>query len=484
MTKKFKLLCLLVCLLFAVTQLTGCIEITKRQPESIEDPTSPEQTISVKPSPAERSDVASVSWVEYTEDPGGLIFSYPQGWEVATSESAISIENAETYEQLLMSTMPFDENKDPYTLATEFISLVETNNPNLHASNWRTNPQTANSQVAFDLYDKIDGIEYDGSGIVIKDSVQAIWFSYFAPSSAYSSDRATELLHGFIRSLGTESSSGTQEPNNTNTSKRNSRIEANAKGFLFILEFGLGAPFTAEQEQIILDEVITSWSSLTEAELSAYDEYPLLAEFVLTLGQEELNELRETMENIAREWLDESPDSDKVVRIIRDQLNTRGKVVIAGDPPLTEMSLTAYSEIIAYSRLLRENPQALPEQVSSNSINDIKKQVLDSWETFTREEQEQIATSPGLWFCLRTLVNKGSESEQNTIRNELRKLTPETQTATGGGTTSSGTSGGSMSGKPMDSSSHAAMLGIQQMTFNSYMWSRGFNYSIAHGKMW
>lgn len=479
MTKKLKLLCLFVCLLFAVTQLAGCVEITKRQPETKEDPTSLEQTISVKPSPAVEGDEASendVSWVKYTEDPGGLLFSYPQGWEVEVSESAISIENAETYEQLLMSMMPFDEVKDPTTLATDFITLLQTNNPHVLASNWRTNPQTANSQVAFDLYDKIDGIEYDGSGIVIKDNEQAVWFSYFAPNSTYSSDRATELLHGFIRSLATESSSGSQEPNNTNNSNRNSRIEANAKGFLFILEFGLGAPFTAEQEQIILDELITGWSSLTEAELSAYDEYPLLVQFVLTLGQKELNELRETMENTTREWLDESPDTDKVVRIVRDQLNTRGKEVIAGDPPLTEMSLTSYSEIIAFSRLLRENPQALPEQISSNSVNDIKKQVLDSWETFTREEQEQIVTSPGLWFCLRTLVSNGSESEQKKIRNELLKLTPETQTATGGSTSSTK--------KPMDMTSHAAMMNIQQMTFNSYMWSRGFNYSISHGKMW
>ncbi len=67
------------------------------------------------------------------------------------------------------------------------------------------------------------------------------------------------------------------------------------------------------------------------------------------------------------------PDTDETVKIIKEQLKTRGKEVIAGNPPLTEMSLTAYSEIITYSRLLKQNPKAMPEQISHDSVNEIKK---------------------------------------------------------------------------------------------------------------
>jgi hypothetical protein len=31
---------------------------------------------------------------------------------------------------------------------------------------------------------------------------------------------------------------------------------------------------------------------------------------------------------------------------------------------------------------------------------------------------------------------------------------------------------------------HNVLMNIQQQTFNQYMWSRGFNYQPATGKMW
>ena len=36
----------------------------------------------------------------------------------------------------------------------------------------------------------------------------------------------------------------------------------------------------------------------------------------------------------------------------------------------------------------------------------------------------------------------------------------------------------------MNMATHNSLMAIQQMTFNTYMWSRGFNYSPAYGKMW
>lgn len=479
MTKRFRLYSLM-CILLAVIQLTGCVEVTVQQPAAQQGSTSSYQTLPTKPAPSvEGNEVgddevpeSTESWVKYAADQGGLSFNYPKGWKVEVDESAISIDNAETDEQLIMSMIPFDEDKNPTALATNFITLLQTNNPNMHASNWRTDPQTADSQVVFDLSDEIGEKEYSGSGIVIRDSQQAIWFSYFAPEPIYSHDRGNELLHGFIGSLASESES--EDPDNNIDSDLIATIDSNAKGFIFVLEFALGAPFTANQEQIILDELKSNWYSLSEEELSNYDQYPLFAKQILTMSQEDLNVLREELEKTTMEWIDESPDSDKVVSIIRDHLNNKGKTVIAGDPPLTEMSLTAYSEIIAYSRLLRENPEATPEQISSDSVNDIKNQVQDSWATYTNEEQQQIATSPGIWFCLRTLVNNGSESEQDDVRGNLLKLTPETQT----------TDASNNSNKPMSMAAHNVMMNVQQMTFNTYMWSRGFNYSPAYGKMW
>ncbi len=151
--------------------------------------------------------------------------------------------------------------------------------------------------------------------------------------------------------------------------------------------------------------------------------------------------------------------------------------MIAGDPPLTEMSLTAYSEIISYSRLLRQNPKAMPEQISLDSVKEIKKQVQDTWKTLTLTERQQIATAPGLWICLRTLLSNGSKSEQEKVRSNLLKLTLSTQTTKDNEKSET-------RNKPMDMGTHSSLMAIKQMTFNTYMWSRGFNYSPAYGKMW
>ncbi len=418
---------------------------------------------------------ATGSWVKYTAADGSFSFHYPEGWKAGEDKSAVTIDNSNTDEQLMMVMLSYDRNKSPAALASNFIAMLKTNNPNLKASNWQTDPKTINSQVFFDLTDKIDKKQYIGSAMVIKDNQQAIWFSYTGPASVYSRDRCLALLQGFIGSLASGSES--KDPKIIYDPDLTSKIDTNAKGFIFVLEFALGAPFTGTQERVILDELKSGWRSLSEKELSGYDQYPLLAKTILTMEQKDLEELRSELEKNTMEWIGESPDSNEAVKIIKGQLKTRGKEVIAGDPPLTEMSLTAYSEIISYSRLLRQNPKAMPEQISLDSVKEIKKQVQDTWKTLTLKEQQQIATAPGLWICLRTLLSNGSKSEQEKVRSNLLKLTLPTQTTKDNEKSQTGN-------KPIDMGTHSSLMAIKQMTFNTYMWSRGFNYSPAYGKMW
>ncbi|MEA4963367.1 hypothetical protein [Lutispora sp.] len=414
-------------------------------------------------------------WAKYTAADGSFSFHYPKEWKAAADKSAVSIDNAKTDEQLMMAMIPYDKDKNPAAMANDFITLLKESNPNIQASNWQTDPKTGSSQVIFDLTDKIDQKQYNGLGIVIKDSQQAIWFSYTAPAAGYSRDRGIALLQGLIGSLAY--GSGSKDPEIIYDLDLTAKIDANAKGFIFVLEFALGAPLTGSQEQAILDELKSGWRSLTEKELTEYDQYPVLAKTILVMGQKDLEELRSELEKTVIEWIDGSPDSDEAVKIIRDQLKIRGKEVIAGDPPLTEMALTAYSEIIAYSRLLRQNPKAMPEQISPDSVKEIKKQVEGVWKTFTDKEREQIATCPGLWICLRTLLAGGSKSEQDKVRSDIVNLTPETQAIKGNEKSGAGE-------KPMTMAAHNSLMAIQQMTFNTYMWSRGFNYSPVFGKMW
>lgn len=429
--------------------------------------------------------VSAESWIKYTMSDGSFSFHYPLGWRVDEAESAVVISNAKTDEQLIMTAIPYSKVKTPTNLAKDFIILLNNDNPELKASNWLKTPQNNNSQITFDLTNEIDKKLYKGTGLVIKDDQEAFWFSYITLSPTYSRDRGLGLLQGFMASIA--SGSDSNNPMVAYDHSSTAKIETNAKGFIFVLEFALGSPLTTIQERIILDELKSSWRLYTEEELSEYDSYDFLAKNILIMDQEMLNEIKTDLELTIKEWIEESPDTDEIAKIIREQLNTASKVIISGESPLTEVSLTAYSEIIAYSRLLKENPKAMPEQISLDSVNEIKKQVKDSWKDFTSKEKEQITSSPGLWISLRALVNNGSTDEQDTVRSSLVKLTPDRPSNASNDqddtlyTENDKTN--NTSSKPMDMVSHNVLMNMQQMTFNSYMWSRGFNYSINYGRM-
>jgi hypothetical protein len=296
---------------------------------------------------------SSSLWSKYVAADKSYSIHYPSGWNVNSNDSLVEVENSTTDEQLMMVMIPFDQSKSPQDLADGFLAMLKNVNPNIHASNWRSKPESVEAQVTFDLADKSNGKEYSGLGIVIKLDQQAIWFSYFAPVPGYYQVRGSSLLQGFIGSLA--SGSASQAPNLDYSVKVAEQIDRNSKAFMFVLEFALGAPFTQSQEAVILDELKDGWRYLPEEELAKYEQYTIYMQAILKMGQKDLEKLRTELEKFVREWLDETDQSDQAVKIINNQLKSRGQVVIAGEPPLTDMSLTAYSEIIAYSRLLQQN---------------------------------------------------------------------------------------------------------------------------------
>lgn len=422
------------------------------------------------------SAAAAGLWAKYAAPDGSYSFHYPQGWKVSPTESVIAVENSQTDEELLLAGVPFDPRKSPADLAAGFIHILQESNPNIRASNWKTDPESGDSRVIFDLSAKDNGKQDSGIGIVIKTAEQATWFSYTAPAAGYSPTRGSKILQGLISSLA--SGSASKAPAIDYNINAAVNIDRNAQAFMFVLEFALGAPFTKSQEDEILAELKSGWRSLPETELQKYDQYPGLVQTILKMGRRDLEELRVTLEKSIREWLDESGPSDRVVKVIRDQLQNRGRVRIPGNPPLTEMALTAYSEMIAFSKLLRQNSRAMPEQISQDAVTEIKVKVLTAWGSLPQESRQELAATPGLWFCVRTLLRNASKVEQERVRSQFLHMSAETQSAAANPGTGTNQEPMSMMLK------HNSLMAIKQMTFNTYMWSRGFNYLPAAGKMW
>jgi hypothetical protein len=255
-------------------------------------------------------------------------------------------------------------------------------------------------------------------------------------------------------------------------------IERNAHAFLFVLEFALGAPFTGGQEEIVLAELRKGWKTKSEQELRKYDAYPKIVEAITrATDRKALEDLRQELEKTIREWLAESERSDPAVAVIFAQLKEKGKVLIPGNPPLTVMAAAAYSEIYAYSELLQKVPSALPDRVSPAVVAEIKSQLLKAWNGFTAGERGQVASTPGLWVSMRSVLQYGNPADQDEIRAELGKIAaPVEQARKPGSTTPPRERPGSGKINPVgEAIKHTALLNIKQIVFRNYMYSRGFS---------
>ncbi len=286
-----------------------------------------------------------------------------------------------------------------------------------------------------------------------------------------------------INELSRRLAAGTQKADEWTGPAAGGRVDAELdrvrRSFLFVLEFALGAPFTAGQEKLILDPFGPGWwRGKSAEEKKTFGQYPQVVAWIFRAPQKELEEMRRSLEEATRQWLEESPASDPVVAMVRARLAERGRQVAGGEPPLTEMAAAAFAEMYAYSRLLRRDGAALPGQVAAADVAAARGQLLRAWPRFSAAEKAQAATAPGLWLVLRALIAHGEASQRRSALERIASLTaaeaaPGRDRAAGKGDDAVG-----------NMIKHNVMLNIQQQTFNQYMWSWGFRYHPTYGKMW
>ncbi len=425
------------------------------------------------------------AWDKYVAPDGSFSFVYPKGWKVNQTESFIEITNGAKDEQLLVVAIPFDAAKTPRQLADGMITIFRSAMPDMTASEWKTTPAAALFRARYTN----EGKKYDAHVIVVKDadSAQALWFSFSGLLVGYDQARAVDVLQKVVGSVSTGAAavSPDRAPSNQSapSGSQDGALEKNAKAFLFVLEFALGAPLTAGQERVILEELESGWRTSPAEDLRKYDQYPVIVQAIMKAGQTDLENLRAELEKSVREWIEDFRGKSESVRIVETEVKRRGRVLADGQPPLTEMAASAYSEIMAFSELLQRNNSARVGQIPDPTVLEIRQQLKNQWSTLSQADRESIATSPGLWLCLRTLMDHGSKSEQEKTRTLIRGLSGATEgPGTGGGERLEGSATSRKLAEQM--AKHNVLMNIQQQTFNSYMWSRGFNYHPTYGKMW
>jgi hypothetical protein len=391
-------------------------------------------------------------------------------------------------EQILFIALPADPQKSPQQVASDTVQVFRRDMPDLTASDWRAGEKSENRVVYFKSAYTQAGTRFASDALVMKDpgSSTAIWISFSGPASGYSKARASNILQGVLGSLAKGAGSmppnvsaavpGTPSP--VANRQRETRIAENVRGFLFVLEFAISAPLTEEQERVIGGELRGGWEQRSDAELAKFDAYPQLAKAILRGNPEKVEAMRSEMEKSTLEWLNDSDQKDPGVRGVQEAISTRGKVVVEGTQPLTAMAAQSISEMLAYSHLLQEQPNAMPSDVAAESVAAQKQRILAAWKALPTETRDAVTGSPGLWVTMRALLRYGTPEDQQRARDRILQMTGNSQAARERGSTDT-------TRKPASNMiKHNVMMDIQRQTFNTYMWSHGFNYSRTAGKLW
>jgi len=419
---------------------------------------------------------AAPTWQKFISPDKTFSFHYPQGWKVQAKESTIEITNASSDEQLLVVALPYDKAKTPTDSAKFLIEAIRTSSsPDIAVANWESNQATRDSTVACRVTYTDSGRKFQSEVLVIKDdsSGQVMWFSFSGPEAGYSRSRALAILQGLVSSLAKGTGS---TPPEVSMPAASGTLELNARAFMFVLEFALGAPLTEGQEETVLIELRRGWGSRPAEDLKKYDAYPKIVESIThATDRAALEDLRRKLEASTREWIETSDRSDSAVALITGVLKEKGKVLIPGDPALTVMAADSYSELYAYSELLARIPNAGPDQVSPSVVTEIKSQLLKAWSGFTPEQRGQVASTPGLWVSIRSVLRYAPSVDQTKVRAQLVKIAAPAESS------EEPSSGGSGSGKSSIVSNmvkHQVLMNINQLTFNHYLYCHGFKSSI------
>ncbi len=394
---------------------------------------------------------AAGSWDTYVSRDNSFTFTYPAGWQVVENDSSIEITEPGAGRKLIILAVSDASGKSAGAMAKELGRMLKKDYPDLALG--ATNSSGSNS-VYLTISHTQDGTARAGDAFVITDNDQAVWFSHSGPAKGYDRQTAVSTLTTLIKSL-----KGTGNEPSPASESESSQLTKNAHAFMFVLEFALGAPLPQQDEQDIEKRLLDGWRGKSSEELKKFDAYPNLVKMILAANQQRLEELRSTLEQTIRQWLEESIASDPSVSAIQKHLDNQTRPLASGPPPLTYMAATAYSELMVFSAQLNKN--------GTVSAAAIKKNLVAAWSRFSTEERQAVLTAPGIWITARTILRYGTAKEQQTLKRQLAKLTPPVQSQ-------SASSSASETKKPMSMVSHNVMMEVNRMTFNTYMWSRGF----------
>lgn len=410
----------------------------------------------------------AAEWAKYTSADGSFSFHYPAGWTAAGELPLIEAKSPQADEQVLVMALPTEGATTARELAESTLATLRQSMSDLEATGWAA-PGEGDAAATCEVSYSDETGRQRGKVLVMLDGAQGIWVSYSASATEYVGPRALAIVQGVALSLA--EGNGSAPPQRALPPAWSAEVDAKARAFVFVLEFALAAPLTLAQEEVILGQIRDSW----HGQSAAWDQYPAVAQTILNLQGDQVDSLQHDLQVVVQGWLAETDQADPTAAVVRAALAEKGAVAAAGDPSLTEMAATAFAEMLAYSALLQDDPGASLDALSPAQVAVVREQLVQGWSALPAQQRQDVAGSPGLWVCLRNVLRHGSEQEQASIRDSVRQLAAST--SAGGGTAGQPAGPQAHPGagsQPIVMVSHSVLMTVNQMTFNQWMWSRGF----------
>jgi hypothetical protein len=422
-------------------------------------------------------------WSKYVAPDASLSVHYPAGWTATADEGSVEFACRATGECIRLLSLQANGGETPRAIAERVIELLRQGGiPDVTVKEWRDSDQPEAHITFLGAYTE-EGRSYLADVLVAKTGDGALWVSYSVPQVDYSPNRSQTLLAAVLGSLAQGDQSAA--PDATLPVLGNEQMDRNAQAFLFVLEFAMGAPFSSTQEKVITDAFKSDIGQLTPQEQAAFDEYPNLVAKITRLGQGDVESYRNELRTTIREAVTGAQDSP-ALRVLSDELDRSGEVVAAGPPPLVRVAAQATGEMLAYGRLLAQDPTAMPDDLDPKVAATIRDETIASWNDLGADTRQLVTDAPGMWMVVRTVMRTGQATEQAALRQQLQGLasaqvkaaqpaaTPGTAPSTPAGT----------SGKSSGWATHNALMSMNQMTFNTNMWSNGYSGWSPTGKIW
>ncbi len=422
-------------------------------------------------------------WAKWEAAGAAYSLHYPAGWKVTVEESSVRFSRAATREELELAALPPELGETPRAVAEALVRMLrEEELPDLEVRQWRGGGEAAVMLLA--TYTE-EGRRFSAEAIVVKEGETAVWVAYSVPQADYAEARSHALLQGLAGSLAAGGAS--ERPAAEIPALATEQAERNGRAFVFVLEFAMGAPFSAAQERLVLDAFKESLAPLSAEERAQFDAYPALVEQIKRVSGEGMEALRDELRRTIREEV-QGAGEDPVLQMLGAQLDKSNEVVAAGEPPLLRVAAQAMGEMLAYGRLLEKEPQAGPEEYDPKLAAKLRDETIAAWGRVDEPTRQLATNAPGIWMVIRTVLRTGEGEGQAELREQLRSLAATQREATeraaapaAGGATGGAGVASQMMGNWVTQNTLAMM---RQQTFNTYMWSRGYAGWTPMGKMW